>query len=89
VLAAIRAADPVLGRRVWYLKAEESGTTTAVLRDRFELRFGPSTDLGVKLAVAERVIVALRREAETAGYVDLSVPDRPVVGPTLDSQLER
>jgi len=87
-LADVRAADPRMARQVWYLKIGEDGATTAVLRDRLEIRLGSASDLAVKLAVAHRVVAALRREGATAAYMDVSVPERPVVGPTLDSQLE-
>jgi cell division septal protein FtsQ len=88
VLAEVRAADPLLGRQVWYVKVGEAGTTTAVLRDRFEIRLGPGTDLALKLAVARRVLLTLKREGEVAAYVDVSVAERPVVGESLDSQVE-
>lgn len=86
-LAEVRAADPALGRRVWYVKVGEEATTTAVLRDRFEIRLGVG-DLALKLAVARRVLLALRREGEVAAYLDVSVAERPVVGKSLDSQVE-
>ena len=87
-LAHVRAADPRLARRVWYVKIAEDGETTAVLRDRLEIRLGGASDLPVKLAVARRVLAALRREEAVPAYVDVSVPERPVVGPTLDPQIE-
>lgn len=86
-LAEVRAADPPLGGRVWYVKVGEEGTTTAVLRDRSEIRLGVG-DLALKLAVARRVLSALRREGEVAAYLDVSVAERPVVGESLDSQVE-
>lgn len=87
-LAEVRAADPGLGRQVWYVKLGEAGATTAVLRDRFEIRLGADSDLALKLAVARRVLSTLRREGEVAAYLDVSVADRPVVGESLDSQVE-
>ena len=87
VLAEVRTADPVLGRQVWYVKVGEVGTT-AVLRDGFEIRLGPGTDLALKLAVARRVLLTLKREGEVAAYVDVSVAERPVVGESLNSQVE-
>ena len=87
-LAEVRAADSSLGRQVWYVKIGESGATTAVLRDRFEIRLGFPTDLGVKLAAARRILATLRREGATAAYLDVSAPERAVVGDTLNSQLE-
>lgn len=87
-LAEVRAVDPALGRQVWYVKVGEGGTTTAVLRDRFEIRLGGGSDLALKLAVARRVLSTLRREGAVAAYLDVSVAERPVVGESLDSQVE-
>lgn len=58
---------------------------TLVLRTGLELRLGDGSDLPVKLEVARRV---LPRLAGARGYLDLSVPERPVAGETLDSQVE-
>lgn len=87
-VAAIRAAAPGLARRVWYVQMGEGGSATAVLDDRFEIRLGGTTELALKLAVARRVLATLRREGDLAAYLDVSVPERPVVGETLESQLE-
>ena len=61
------------------------GELTLVLRNGLELRLGDSRDLPVKLEVARRVIPRARR---SRGYLDVSVPDRPVAGETLNSQVE-
>jgi hypothetical protein len=59
---------------------------TLRLRSGLELRLGGLRDVGLKLAVAARVIPRL---PDGAGYLDVSVPDRPVAGPLgLDSQVE-
>jgi cell division septal protein FtsQ len=87
-VAAIRAAAPGLSPRVWYVKTGEGGTTTAVLDDRFEIRLGSTSDLPLKLAVSRRVLATLRREGDAAAYLDVSVPERPVVGESLESQVE-
>ena len=58
---------------------------TLVLRTGLELRLGDVSDLPVKLEVARHV---LPRLAGARGYLDLSVPERPVAGETLDSQVE-
>jgi hypothetical protein len=52
------------------------------LRNGLELRLGEPTDLRLKLAIARR---ALRHLPVGAGYLDVSVPGRPVAGP--NSQL--
>jgi cell division protein FtsQ len=58
---------------------------TLVLRTGLELRLGDGSDLPVKLEVTRRVLPQLAGER---GYLDLSVPERPVAGETLDSQVE-
>jgi len=56
------------------------------LRSGLELRLGDTHDVDLKLAVAARV---LRAPPAGSGYLDVSVPDRPVAGPaSLDSQVE-
>jgi hypothetical protein len=40
------------------------------------------------LAAARRILATLRREGATAAYLDVSAPERAVVGDTLNSQLE-
>ena len=86
-LAEIRTADPKFARRIWYVPTEDNAVTL-VLHDRFELRLGSALDLALQIAVARRVLAALRYAGTDAGYADLSVPDRPVVGTSLDSQVE-
>jgi cell division septal protein FtsQ len=61
------------------------GELKLVLRNGLELRLGDSRDLPVKLEVARRVIQQL---GGAGGYLDVSVPDRPVAGDTLNSQVE-
>ena len=56
-----------------------------VLRKGLELRLGDGRDLAVKLEVARRVIPLL---GGSGGYLDVSVPDRPVAGDSLNSQVE-
>ena len=59
---------------------------TLVLRSGLELRLGDAGDLRLKLAVARRIL--LLQGAETsADYIDVSVPERPVVG-GLNTQVE-
>jgi cell division protein FtsQ len=47
------------------------------LRDGLELRLGDPTDIRLKLAIAR---LALRRLPAGTGYLDVSVPGRPVAG---------
>ena len=50
---------------------------TFVLADGLEVRFGDSTDLPLKLAVAERLLPLVQG---SSAYVDVTVPERPVAG---------
>jgi cell division protein FtsQ len=58
---------------------------TLVLRNRLEIRLGDATELSLKLEVARRVLPQL---AGWGDYLDVSVPERPVAGETLNSQVE-
>ena len=58
---------------------------TLTLRSGIELRLGDAADLAVKLAVADQV---LREHGDLHGYLDVSVPERPVAGESLNSQVE-
>ena len=86
---AVAAVAPLVGRPL-----PAPVTSVAVgpeelnlaLRSGIELRLGDTTDLAVKLEVARRVLAQL---AGVHGYLDVSVPERPVSGDqTLDSQVE-
>jgi cell division protein FtsQ len=57
---------------------------TFVLGSGFEVRLGDLGDLRLKLAIARRLVTALG--PDRSGYVDVSVPERPVA--TTDSQVE-
>lgn len=86
-LASMRAAAPSFLRRVWYVAEEDEGLTM-VLHDRFEVRLGNAEDVALKVEVARRVLARLHASGTTASYVDVAVPERPVAGKTLDSQVE-
>ena len=58
---------------------------TLVLRSRMEVRLGGVEGLRLKLAIARRILLAVG--AQPGGYVDVSVPERPVVR-SPDSQVE-
>jgi cell division protein FtsQ len=87
-LAAVAAVAPLverpLGARVTSVRATEE-ELTLVLRSGIELRLGDASDLDLKLAVARRILPAL---AGAGGYLDVSVPERPVAAETLDPQVE-
>ena len=86
---AVGAVAPLAGvrfpGRVVSVATEEEQLTLR-LGSGLELRLGEATHVDLKLAVAGRVLPLL---PVGSGYLDLSVPDRPVAGPpTLDSQVE-
>jgi hypothetical protein len=70
-LAPVRAAG--LSKRVLTLRID-AGQVTYAMRGGLELRVGSTDNLPLKLAVAREI---LGREALT-GYLDVSVPERPV-----------
>jgi cell division protein FtsQ len=78
---AVEAVTPLAGARfpgrvVSLTTADDQ--LTLRLRSGLELRLGGIRHVGLKLAVAGRVIPQL---PVGAGYLDVSVPDRPVAGP--------
>jgi hypothetical protein len=58
---------------------------TLVLRSGTEVRLGDGFERLLKLTIAREILPSL---AGSAGYVDVSVPARPVASSTLDSQVE-
>ncbi len=64
--------------RVRLVKSSEH-ELTLVLDNGRELRLGDQVALWLKLAVARRILFAVGGES-TTHYVDVSVPERPVVG---------
>ena len=86
---AVGAVAPLAGVRFPGRVASvvtEAEQLTLRLVSGLELRLGEPTHVDLKLAVAGRVLPLL---PAGSGYLDLSVPDRPVAGPsTLDSQVE-
>ncbi len=84
---AVGAVAPLAGVR--FPSRVVSVTTTdgltLRLRSGLELRLGDTRDVDVKLAVAARVLPML---PPGSAYLDVSVPDRPVAGSSLDSQVE-
>ena len=53
---------------------------TLVMRSGLEIRLGDIGDLRLKLAIARRILHELDGAVRPAGYVDVSVPERPVLG---------
>jgi cell division protein FtsQ len=68
------------------IRTVQTGDTglTLILRDGVELRFGEPTDLLLKLAVARRALSFVG----SGSYLDVSVPQRPVSGSTLNSKVQ-
>jgi cell division septal protein FtsQ len=58
--------------------ATRAGELTFVLRSGLQLRLGDARDLALKLAVARRILAL--SGLTVGGYVDVSVPERPVAG---------
>jgi hypothetical protein len=86
---AAAALAPLAGRRfpggIGAVRTRP-GDLTLVLRTGTEVRLGDPGDLRLKYAIARRILATLDPEAGPV-YVDVSVPERPVVGP-LNAQLE-
>jgi len=86
-LQAIAAVGPLRSRLLPVAVGSVVATReelTLLLRTGLELRLGDGSDLPVKLEVARHVLPRLG----AGGYLDLSVPERPVAGATLNSQVE-
>jgi cell division septal protein FtsQ len=75
-LAALRGAS--LPGGVHFVRA---GTheLTLVLWGKLQLRLGDSGDLRLKLAIARRILAATGAARTGGGYLDVSVPERPVL----------
>lgn len=84
-LAALRAVPARFPERVLSARTT-SGDVTLVVRGWIQLRIGRGVELAAKLDAAAAVLRSLSAD-EQAGlaYVDVSLPRRPVAGPT-DSQ---
>jgi cell division septal protein FtsQ len=52
---------------------------TLELGGGLEVRLGDGTDLRLKLAIARRILLATAAATAGTGYLDVSVPERPVV----------
>jgi cell division protein FtsQ len=85
---AVGAVAPLAGIRFpsRVVSVATIGGLTLRLRSGLELRLGDTGNVDLKLAVASRILSLL---PPSSGYLDVSVPDRPVAGPPgLDSQVE-
>lgn len=80
-LAVLRSAR--FERPIRTVETGDAGLTL-FLRNAVELRFGEPADLLLKLAVARRALPFVG----PGSYLDVSVPQRPVSGTTLNSKVE-
>ena len=76
VLGGALSANRALFDQVREARVTEDGVVL-VLRSGTEIRLGPAEELGLQLAVAQHVLGAVE---PGAAYVDVSVPERAVVG---------
>ena len=76
VLGCVLSANPTLFEQLREARETEDGVLL-VLRSGTEIRLGDADELGLQLAVAQRVLEAAGPDA---AYVDVSVPERAVVG---------
>jgi cell division septal protein FtsQ len=80
LVARASRAEPGLTKRIATVRFDD-GRLTFVLRSGTELRLGSAAHLPLKLAVAARLLRVLpHAERQRIGYIDLSVPTRPVAG---------
>ncbi len=85
---ALSAVSPLVARPLPFAVNAAVATKTELtlqLRSGLELRLGNAADLALKLEVARRVLPSL---AGAPGYLDVSVPERPVAGEDLNYQVE-
>jgi cell division protein FtsQ len=80
--AAAKALAPLRGAPLpGGVSAVRAGpqTLTLTLAGGLEIRLGDTGDLRLKLAIARRVLRATGAAADGGGYIDVSVPERPVL----------
>jgi cell division septal protein FtsQ len=75
-LAAIHTAAMPTGVRFVVAGPSE---LTLLLASRFEVRLGDRSDVRLKLAIARRILQATGAATSGHGYLDVAVPERPVL----------
>ena len=75
-LAVIR--DAALPTGVHFVRVG-AGELTLLLGSKFEVRLGDASDLRLKLAIARRILRATGAATTPAAYLDVAVPERPVL----------
>jgi cell division septal protein FtsQ len=91
ILAALVQLPDRFPAQVTAVALVESDLTLALRTDwgQPELRLGDAVEVGLKLEVAGLVLRSLSADERLAtAYIDVSVPERPVIGSTLNSQVE-
>jgi cell division protein FtsQ len=86
--AAVVAVAPIAAERLPGRVARaraRPGELTLVLRSGLELRLGEPSNVRLKLRVLARVLPLLE---DGTAYVDVAIPERPVSGISLNSQVE-
>ena len=86
--AAVAAVAPIAAERLPGRVARaraRPGELTLVLRSGLELRLGEPSDVRLKLRVLARVLPLVD---DATAYVDVGIPERPVAGTDLNSQVE-
>jgi cell division protein FtsQ len=58
---------------------EAGADLTLVLSSGLEVRLGGLGDLRLKLAIAHRILRVVKADSASTGYIDVSVPERPVI----------
>ena len=83
ILAAGTSLGPLRGAPlpggVRFVVSNDKNLTFVLGASRFELRLGDSGDLRLKLAIARRILRQTGAVGAGAGYLDVSVPERPVL----------
>jgi cell division protein FtsQ len=75
-LAVIR--DAALPTGVHFVEGG-AGELTLRLGSEFQVRLGDATDLRLKVAIARRILLATGAATTSTGYLDVAVPERPVL----------
>jgi cell division septal protein FtsQ len=70
------SSDRPLFRQVEQAREEDEDGLVLVLRSGTEVRLGDAAELGLQLAIARRILTLADWDV---GYVDVSVPERPVI----------
>jgi hypothetical protein len=58
---------------------ESPSELTLVLGSGLQIRLGGIGDLGLKIAIAKKILHRVGATSATTGYLDVSVPERPVI----------